>query len=459
MAERNSQKHQTRRLAIDPSRFAYLSSEGRLHVLVTGATGLIGSAVVSHLVLLGHHVTGISRGACTAKDNQTGASWIALDISRQVVPEDWLPHLRGVDAVVNCAGALQAGPSDDLKGVHAVGIAALFAACEQLGIRRVVHFSAIGVDRAAPTDFSRTKLDGDQMLMARDLDWVILRPAVVLGRATYGAGALMRALAALPLLPVMPNTGPLQVVQLDEVVETVAFFLGSDAPGRVALEIAGPERLSFADVVLHYRRWRGDQAPRIAHLPEWVARLTYALGDFAGLLGWRPPVRSTARREIARGAVGDPEPWSRMTGIVPRSLSAALGAEPVSVQERWFAPMYLLKPFIFVVLATFWIITGILSVGPSYERGVALMLEGGAGPLSGPSVIAGGVADLLIGIGIGVRRFTRPALIAALALSLFYVVAGTFLLPRLWLEPLGPLTKIWPIMILNLAALAILKDR
>ena len=87
------------------------------------------------------------------------------------------------------------------------------------------------------------------------------------------------------------------------------------------------------------------------------------------------------------------------------------------------------------------------------------MPEGGAGALSGPSVIAGGLADLLIGIGIAVRRFTRPALYAALAISLFYVVAGSILLPRLRLEPLGPLTKIWPILILNLTALAILKDR
>jgi uncharacterized protein YbjT (DUF2867 family) len=430
-----------------------------LQVLVTGATGLIGSAVVTRLILAGHDVTALSRSVASARLRQPEARWLSLDIARQQMPEHWIQHLQGIEAVVNCAGALQDGPSDNLKGVHTVGIAALFTACEALGIRRVVHFSAIGVDRAAPTEFSRSKLEGDRALMARDLDWVILRPSVVLGRATYGAGALMRALAALPVLPLMPNTGPLQVVQLDEVVETVLFFLRPDAPTRVALEIAGPERLSFADVVLRYRRWRGDKPPRVVHLPEWVAWSIYLLGDLVGLLGWRPPVRSTARREITRGAVGDPAPWSRMTGIVPRSLSAALSAEPVSVQERWFAPMYLLKPLIFAVFASFWIVTGILSIGPSYELGVALMLEGGAGSLSGPTVIGGSLADLLIGIGIAVRRFTRLALYAALAISLIYLVAGSFLLPQLWLEPLGPLTKVWPILMLNLAALAILKDR
>jgi uncharacterized protein YbjT (DUF2867 family) len=430
-----------------------------LRILVTGATGLIGSAVVARLIGAGHAVTALSRNVATARRRQPEATWLGLDIARHTTPDHWLPHLEGMEAVVNCAGALQDGPADSLQGVHTVGIAALFAACERLGIRRVVHFSAIGVDRATPTAFSRTKLAGDQALTALDLDWVILRPSVVLGGAAYGGSALMRALAALPILPLMPNTGPLQAVQLDEVVETVLFFLKPEAPARVALEIAGPERLSFTDVVLRYRRWRGDKPPRILYLPEWVARLVYLLGDLVGLLGWRPPVRSTARREIVRGAIGDPEPWSRLTGIVPRSLSEALGAEPISVQERWFAPMYLLKPLIFAVFAGFWIVTGILSVGPSYELGVALMRESGAGPFSGPSVIGGGLADLLIGIGIAVRRFTRPALYAALAISLLYVVAGSILLPRLWLEPLGPLTKVWPILILNLTALAILKDR
>jgi hypothetical protein len=51
------------------------------------------------------------------------------------------------------------------------------------------------------------------------------------------------------------------------------------------------------------------------------------------------------------------------------------------------------------------------------------------------------------------------ALYAALAISLFYAAAGTLLVPRLWNDPLGPMLKIWPIIALNLTALAILNDR
>ncbi len=79
--------------------------------------------------------------------------------------------------------------------------------------------------------------------------------------------------------------------------------------------------------------------------------------------------------------------------------------------------------------------------------------------MSGLAVIAGSLVDVAIGIGTAIRRSTRLALYAALAISLFYVIAGTIILPRLWIDPLGPMVKIWPVMVLNLVALAILRDR
>jgi uncharacterized protein YbjT (DUF2867 family) len=432
--------------------------EGGLRVLLTGATGLIGSAVLAGLHGEGHAVVAVARNAGAAARLPEAASCVALDIAKATSPADWLPHLAGINAVVNCAGVLQDSPRDSTAGVHTDGAAALFAACEQAGVRRVVQVSAIGVDRSAATAFARTKLAGDQALMARNLDWVILRPSVVVGRQAYGGSALFRGLAALPIMPRVAGTGPLQVVQLDDLVRTILYFLKPDAPSRIALEIAGPERLSLDEVLIAYRRWLGRSDARFVTVPGWLVHAAARLGDLIGLLGWRLPLRSTTRLELMRGAVGDPAPWTRLTGIEPRSLEAALAAEPASVQEQWFARLYLAKPLTLAVLALYWIVTGLVALRPGWEDAAELVQEAGfAAPA--PLVAVGAVADIAIGLAIAVRRTARPALWAALVLSIAYVALGTLLLPGLWADPLGPLVKVLPIMVLNLVALAILDDR
>ena len=295
--------------------------------------------------------------------------------------------------------------------------------------------------------------------MALDLDWIILRPSVVIGRNAYGGSALIRALAALPIRPVLADTGELQVVHLDDLVESVVFLLGPDAPSRRVLELVGPRRWGFDELVALFRKWLGFAPARCFRLPAFAAGAMFRLGDFAGSLGWRPPLRSTARKEIVRGAVGDSHDWGNVTGIKPRDVEAALAAEPPGVQERWFAQLYLLKALVFAVLSLFWIGTGVIALGPGFQMGKGLMQEGGAVTLAGPSVIAGAFADIALGLGIAIRPLARTALYAALGISLFYVVAGTVLLPRLWADPLGPMFKIWPVIALNLVALAILDDR
>lgn len=419
-----------------------------MKIAVIGGTGLIGSAIVAHLSARGHSVLSMSRSG----DSR-------IDLSEATSPAYWLPHLAGVEAVVNCAGVLQDSPGNSTSMVHHRGIANLFAACEQLRIRRVIHFSAIGVDRETPSDFSRTKLSGDKDLMGRDLDWVILRPSVVIGRPAYGASALMRGLAALPVLPVMPNTGQLQIVLLDDVVRTVEHFLDPAAPARQTVELVGPASYSFGEVVALIRRWCRWPAARQMRLPQFASRLMYRFGDMVSYLGWRPPVRSTAKREIVRGATGSLEDLRRL-GLHPRSLPEFFAAEPASVQERWFAGMYLLKPVIFIVIALFWIATGIVSLSIGWGHGMGLMGEGGVeGTAAALTVIAGALADLAIGLAIAYRPTTRYGLYAAIAISFTYAIIGTILVPRLWADPLGPMMKIWPIIVLHFVALAVLRDR
>lgn len=428
-----------------------------MRVLVVGASGFIGSAITSKLRASGHEVVAVSR-----RRPRTGpaAAHLALDVAQQRTPADWLPRLQGIDAVVYCAGVLQDAPGDSLDGVHHTAAATLFEACAATGVRRVILFSAIGVDRETRTAFSSTKAAGERALMNSRLDWVILRPSIVIGRGAYGGSALLRGLAALPVLPVPAGAGALQPVMLEDVVDTVRYFLNSAAPARVALDLAGPDPFPLGALVARFRRWLGWRPAPTMALPGWLGTAAFKLGDLAGWFGWRSAIRSTAGRELFRGATGDPAPWTAATGIMPRSLDTALMSEPATVQDRWFAGLYLVRPWIFGILALFWISTGIVSLGPGWQNGIGLMNEGGAfGAKAAAVVIAGALADLAIGLTIAWRRTARTGLILAMLLTMTYLVVGSILVPRLWSDPLGPMLKVPPILLLHLVALAILEDR
>lgn len=428
-------------------------------ILLLGASGFIGAAVAARLSAEGAEVTGAVRAGGPAVRRLAVSRLIHVDLRHAVNRSDWLPHLSSVDAVINCAGVLQDGGRDSTYAVHAWAPAALIEACEAAGVTRFIHFSAMGAGGDGLSDFSLSKGRSEAMLRDSKLDWVILRPSVVVGRAAYGGSAFFRGLAALPWLPKLSGAAPISVVQLDDVVATVVRLVRTNSVSRTTIDLVGPQPLAFGEIIAHYRAWLGWRSARTVAVPAAMMSLLYRIGDVAGRLGWRPPVRSTARREMTKGAAGDPGKWREAVGIEPRSLGDALRREPASVQERWFAQLYLLKPVLIIVFALFWLLTGIISLGPGYEIGKALMLEGGAGDLSGPVVIAGGVADLAIGLAILWRRSTRLAFWAALALTVTYVIIGTLLLPRLWQEPLGPMMKIWPIIVLNFVGLAILEDR
>jgi uncharacterized protein YbjT (DUF2867 family) len=160
---------------------------------------------------------------CRATSAMQNARHVALDIAQAKNASAWKPALAGIDAVINAAGALQ---GQDMQGVHVAGSAVLYAACESEDVRRVILFSAIGTNREVRSSFSRSKKEGEAALIARDLDWVVLRPSVVVGRPAYGGSALLRGLASLPVLPVMPGTAPIQPVHLDCVS---AWNKGSDS--------------------------------------------------------------------------------------------------------------------------------------------------------------------------------------------------------------------------------------
>jgi uncharacterized protein YbjT (DUF2867 family) len=428
-----------------------------MRVLVTGAYGFIGSAVTARLLADGHEVIGMGRDVSRAAQRLPDVRWIALDIAKTTAAEDWLPHLSGVEAVVNCAGVLQDNASDDVKGVHVDGMLALFEACLRADVKRFTHISAIGVE--ADTAFARTKRQADEALMKTNLGWIVLRPSIVVGRNVYGGTALIRALASLPILPMGPRDALVQPVQVSDLAGVVSYFLRPNAPVKNVLEVAGPERMRLSQMIAQYRTWLGYRPARVFRIPAWLEAFMFRLGDLVSWFGWRPPVRTTALKQLQRDVVGDDKGWTSLTGINAASLPDALVRDPVSVQERWFAKLFLLKPLLIGGLALFWIVTGLITLGPAREAGVALLREARLGSYSSVAAIGGALLDLMIGIGIAIRRTTRFALWSAIAVSIGYLLLGGLLVPALWVDPLGPLVKILPVLLASFAILAILDDR
>lgn len=429
-----------------------------MKVLVVGASGLIGSEILTMLSDEGYEVRGLARHVDRARLRFPEVEWIAADLSRMTNVAEWDEVLDGVDSVVNAAGILQSAPGERVEDVQQRAIIALFSACDAKGIRKVVHISAAGVD-APDGPFMATKKAADDFLDRIGIDWNVLRPGLVVGTAAYGGSAMLRAMASLPWMrPDLEGAGTVRVCSTRDIAAAVRACLIGDVPPREAYDLVGETSMSFMEVLTAFRSRMGLPAGRIVRIPGWIARVAFALGDAVSLLGWRPSMRTTALQQVRRGIDGDPTPWRKLTGHSMSRLDFILERTPPSVQDLWFARMWLMKPIILTVLSLFWIASGLIGI---IRHEDAMTVLGGAMPawIASSTVIGGGVIDILIGLGIALRKTSRTALMASIAIASGYSIGAALFAPWLWADPLGPMVKVLPTIILSMVALAILDDR
>jgi uncharacterized protein YbjT (DUF2867 family) len=134
-----------------------------MRIVVVGAYGLIGTYIVSRLLADGHDLVGAGRDITASCRRVPDVFWARADLGSTSV-EEWALLLRQADAVVNCAGALQDSPRDDLRAVHVNGVRKLAEACRVAGVSRFVHMSAAGVAEDRATAFNRTKFAAEAAL-------------------------------------------------------------------------------------------------------------------------------------------------------------------------------------------------------------------------------------------------------------------------------------------------------
>ncbi|TPM41622.1 SDR family oxidoreductase [Mesorhizobium sp. B2-3-4] len=431
-----------------------------MKILVLGGYGLIGDAIIGRLLRDGHLVTGLGRDVGEAGRRRPSVRWIAADMSKMLAAEDWLPLVTGMDAVVNAAGALQDGPRDRLDAVHRGSVVALVAACERTDVRRFAQISAIGADLASANPFFSSKAQGDKAVTGSSLDWTILRPGLVLAPAAYGGTALLRALAAFPgFIPAVMPHQPIQTVSVADVAEAVSRAVAGSLPPRLAADLVEANARPLADVLLALRAWLGLPPARVVPMPAILGRLAGAGADMLGMLGWRSPLRSAALAAVARGVTGNATAWNQVCDRPLQPLEATLADMPANVQERWFARLWLAKPVIFACLSLFWLVSGIIGLIRQEAAADVLVSHDVSAGFAHISILAGSLADILVGVAVVIRSLARRALLAMIAITLSYLVAATLLVPGLWLDPLGAMVKTIPALCLVLVALAVLDER
>ena len=205
-------------------------------ILVTGGTGTLGQHVVSRLRETGRDVRVLSR---RSHDGQDGVRFVTGDLT---TGEGLASAVQGAGTIVHCASR-QRGDIDATRNL----VQAASSGASETGAPHLVYISIVGVDRY-PHGYYRSKLASEGVVAGSGLPWTTLRATQFYDLIMKGA----RQLAKLPAIPV-PADFMVQPVDSAEVATRLAeLALGAPA-GRVP-DMAGPQVLSFADVIRMYLR-------------------------------------------------------------------------------------------------------------------------------------------------------------------------------------------------------------
>lgn len=434
-------------------------------ILVLGGSGLIGRFVTDDLRIRGFDVVAVARKFSAGQRNN------AADLEMPILPMASIALVRllrdhKIDVVVNCLGVLQDGPGCDTTAVHRDFVARLVQAIGDCGRPlRLIHISIPGAANEDRTAFSVTKREAERLIAASGITYAILRPGLVVAPAAYGGSALVRALAAMPIdLPADEAATPFQPVAVEDVAATVAWLasreINDEAVKAVAWDLMQPQKISLSGVIDQIRFAFGTAAMRRVSLPSFMIDLGAGLGDLVSRLGWTPPMRTTAIAELRRGVIGDPHPWMTATGIVPKTIAQMIGQRPATIQDKWFARLFLVKALAIASLVAFWMVSGFIALFVSYHAAADILSSHGfPAPLVAPITIGTSLMDIGIGVLIAFRRTSAIGLIAGIVASLGYMAGAAILTPDLWIEPLGALVKTGPAIVLMLVALLTLDNR
>jgi uncharacterized protein YbjT (DUF2867 family) len=414
-----------------------------LIILLTGASGFIGRRLANALVEAGHEVVCAMRNPGRADDGRFRT--LACDFTSDFDASVWVPRLAGIDAVINAVGILRERGSQTFDALHSKAPRALFAACVEAQVRRVVQISALGADEQAQSRYHLSKKEADDFLASLPLRSAIAQPSLV-----YGAGGasakLFTMLASLPLIA-LPGGGKqmIQPVHVDDVVAALLALLDSDLPAGMRVPLVGSQPISLRAFLASLRAQLGLGRGCFAAVPITLARLgAHASAVLPGAL-----LDPETLQMLERGNTADPTAIRALLGRAPIPVSEFVPQQG-AVSVRLQAQLSWLLPIVRCSIAAVWIFTGIVSLGlyPVADSYALLARVGVTGMLAAPMLYGAAVLDVLFGIGTLVlaRRWRHWLWLMQIATILCYTALITWRLPEFWLHPYGPLLKNLPML-------------
>jgi uncharacterized protein YbjT (DUF2867 family) len=237
-------------------------------ILLTGATGVVGTALLPQLLAAGHQVRALVREPRRLGPQRVNVQLALVDLAD---PHGLRHALRGCDTVIHLAAAIRDQPPRRVEEINGLGTLRLLRAAERAGAKRFLFFSALGATGFQRTRFFRSKALAEEAVLDADLDGSVFAPSVVYDRDDPWV-TLLRRLALLPMLPVSGNGEALyQPIWAHDVGRSVVGWLEGRGGSQVRHELAGPQTLSYDDMARTVAAAAGRTRPLI-HVPLPLVR-------------------------------------------------------------------------------------------------------------------------------------------------------------------------------------------
>ena len=263
-------------------------------VLLTGASGYVGGYVLDALLRRGHAVRAFVRDEPPGLAARAG---VTVHVGDVLEPATLAPAMDGADAVVHLVGIIDESPAKGVtfERVHVDGTKNVVEAARSAGVRRFVHMSANGARADGASRYQTTKWRAQQIAQGAGFEHaVVFRPSTLFGdpgpdHPEFAKRIWETLVKPFPVLPVFGDGDyQLQPVSVQACAQAMAEAVTRDASNGAAYCVAGPERISYREVLRRIARGGGIRPKPTVPVPIPVARLGVNTLGKAGLLPISP---------------------------------------------------------------------------------------------------------------------------------------------------------------------------